>query len=1068
MNEQRQQAYLNLIQRLLNSSSGEEPQILQANRELLDADFLQMVGAEAQMLSQQGNENAANWLRNLAVELGEALGLSSPTVANPSEQDLQAYGQFLKEVLQATEESRGNLRVVYPLLVKNTAYLNPTLAEVLRDWATTTLPQMQPDEAQFFAAVVCEFSNLIQEFPLGDKASNMEIEIAGYEIVLTVLTRDAFPQNWATTQYNLGNAYSDRIVGDKRENLEQAIAAYSAALQFYTRDALPQDWAMTQNNLGIAYRNRIVGDKRENLEQAIAAYSAALQVYTRDAFPQDWAMTQNNLGNAYSDRIVGDKAENLEQAIASFSATLEVRTRDALPPNWATTQNNLGNAYSDRIVGDKRENLEQAIASFSAALQVYTRDAFPQQWAMTQNNLGSTYLYRIVGDKRENLEQAIASFSAALEVRTRDALPQDWATTQHNLGNAYSDRIVGDKRENLEQAIAAYSAALQVYTRDAFPQQWATTQNNLGNAYLYRIVGDKAENLEQAITSYSAVLQVYTRDAFPQDHAEALFNLGTTYQDAKRFTEAYTTFNRAIETVEFLRGEIVSGDETKRKQAEEWNKLYRRMVEVCLELDNITEAIEYAERSKNRNLVELILERDLKTIFPSEVVTQLEQLRDEIASGQDQLQNGKAENPKALAQHLQQLRQQRNDLQNRHLPIGYGFKLDQFQASLDDHTTVVEWYITNTGLETFIITRDSLQRLEVSNAAEQMDAVVDWVNEYRKAYYQTKDEWRNSLASRLSRLAEILHLEDILTLVPKTCSRLVLIPHRFLHLFPLHALPVANGNFLCDIFSSSVSYSPSCQLLQQVQLLERPDFQSLFAIQNPTEDLYREYEHDLGAVGAIKKQFTDAYILKKSNAIKSALLPLQENLQTVTPPEKLFGANCIFFFCHGYFDWESPLDSGLQLADENLTLADIIAHFDLRNCRLVTLSACETGLTDFSNISDEYISLPYGFLLAGSTNVVSSLWTVSATATALLMIKFYEELQQQSQIAVALNTAQSWLRNTTLQGFQDWLSQSRLERVWQRQLLKYFNQIQAKQGAMAKPFEKPYYWAAFCAIGKGE
>jgi hypothetical protein len=160
MNEQRQQAYLNLIERLLNSPSGEEPQILEANRELLDADFLQMLDAEAQMLSQQGNENAANWLRNLAVELGKALGLSSPTVANPSEQDLQAYRQFLSEVLQATADSRGDARVVYPLLVQNTAYLDQTLAEVLRHWATTTLPEIQPNEAQSIAGVIVDFSNL--------------------------------------------------------------------------------------------------------------------------------------------------------------------------------------------------------------------------------------------------------------------------------------------------------------------------------------------------------------------------------------------------------------------------------------------------------------------------------------------------------------------------------------------------------------------------------------------------------------------------------------------------------------------------------------------------------------------------------------------------------------------------------------------------------------------------------------------------------------------------------------------------------------------------------------------
>ncbi|MGH7998055.1 MAG: CHAT domain-containing protein [Brasilonema sp.] len=188
---------------------------------------------------------------------------------------------------------------------------------------------------------------------------------------------------------------------------------------------------------------------------------------------------------------------------------------------------------------------------------------------------------------------------------------------------------------------------------------------------------------------------------------------------------------------------------------------------------------------------------------------------------------------------------------------------------------------------------------------------------------------------------------------------------------------------------------------------------------------------------------------------------------SVTLNEELLQANCIFFFCHGYFDPIYPLDSGLQLADESLTLTDIIAHFKLENCRLVTLSACETGLTDFRNVSDEYIGLPSGFLLAGSTNVVSSLWAVSATATALLMIKFYEELQQQSNITLALNTAQRWLRDTTVKGFRDWVSKSPLSLVWQIELDKYFHEIEIDEGATYKPFESPYYWSAFCAIGKG-
>ncbi|WAN70220.1 tetratricopeptide repeat protein [Moorena producens JHB] len=43
-------------------------------------------------------------------------------------------------------------------------------------------------------------------------------------MALEVRTREAFPIDWAMTQNNLGNAYSERITGDKAQNLEEAFA----------------------------------------------------------------------------------------------------------------------------------------------------------------------------------------------------------------------------------------------------------------------------------------------------------------------------------------------------------------------------------------------------------------------------------------------------------------------------------------------------------------------------------------------------------------------------------------------------------------------------------------------------------------------------------------------------------------------------------------------------------------------------------------------------------------------------------------------------------------------------
>ncbi|WP_293113141.1 tetratricopeptide repeat protein [Moorena sp. SIO4G3] len=177
---------------------------------------------------------------------------------------------FLLDVLQATRDSNGDAQIVYPLLADNTDKIHPRLAELFRDWATTKLAEVKPNEAENIAAVIVDFSNLIQQFPLGEKASNSSIAITGYDVALTVITRKAFPEYWATTQHNLGIAYHNRITGPKAQNLENAIACYQLAKAVYTREAFPEQWAMTQNNLGNAYSERITGQKAQNLEKAFA------------------------------------------------------------------------------------------------------------------------------------------------------------------------------------------------------------------------------------------------------------------------------------------------------------------------------------------------------------------------------------------------------------------------------------------------------------------------------------------------------------------------------------------------------------------------------------------------------------------------------------------------------------------------------------------------------------------------------------------------------------------------------------------------------------------------------
>jgi CHAT domain-containing protein len=404
---------------------------------------------------------------------------------------------------------------------------------------------------------------------------------------------------------------------------------------------------------------------------------------------------------------------------------------------------------------------------------------------------------------------------------------------------------------------------------------------------------------------------------------------------------------------------------------------------------------------------------------------------------------------------------------------------------LSENTVIIEWYVLNDEILAFIVTNKGEVTVWQSQPEDQ-EALYDWGNQYLQNYYTQKDQWRNNLGASLQELAAILHIDEILTQIPKHCDQLILIPHLLLHFFPLHALPAnqnsKNSRYLLDLFPGGVSYAPSCQLLQQVQQRKRPDFQSLFAIQNPTGDLnYTDLE-----VQVIQSYFNTANVLKRTDATLTAIN--NSDLNTY---------HCAHFSCHGYFNLTNAGKSALILANaptadtptkpdserylnlragethdlEKCLTLDKIFALQLEKCRLVTLSACETGLIDFNNTSDEYIGLPSGFLLAGSKAVVSSLWTVSDLSTAFLMMKFYENLQIINSVSLALNQAQQWLRNLTTEEFAALLVK------YDSQIEEIFAQLPKEKRPVARailrrtckrephPFAAPFYWAGLTATG---
>jgi len=144
----------------------------------------------------------------------------------------------------------------------------------------------------------------------------------------------------------------------------------------------------------------------------------------------------------------------------------------------------------------------------------------------------------------------------------------------------------------------------------------------------------------------------------------------------------------------------------------------------------------------------------------------------------------------------------------------------------------------------------------------------------------------------------------------------------------------------------------------------------------------------------------------------------------------------VHFATHGLLDSRNPELSGLVLSlvdEEGRPQDGFLQLQDVYNMNLgadlVVLSACETGLGQQVE-GEGLVGLTRGFMYAGATRVVASLWRVDDEATAELMKKFYEGmLREGKRPAEALREAQQWMRTQ-------------------------------------KGWEAPYYWAGFVLHGE--
>ncbi len=415
--------------------------------------------------------------------------------------------------------------------------------------------------------------------------------------------------------------------------------------------------------------------------------------------------------------------------------------------------------------------------------------------------------------------------------------------------------------------------------------------------------------------------------------------------------------------------------------------VYHRLIESLFATQKLADAFDYLERSKSRALVDMLAgKKDFAsaTLDDEKVRALLARAENADLAARVQVVGGPASSSQrslTIAPAAREIEQVAPELAS--LVTVTSTPIAEIQARIPDDEALIEYYYDEKALYAFVLTRDGLQgaKLEVQGLEEDVRSLRDSIDD------EKSDKWRVASQSLYARLIKPI---EAITAKP----RLLIVAHAALHYLPFAALHDGNA-FLID--RASLRFLPSASVVKYLRTGKTAKTAGLLALGNP--DL-GDPKYDL--------RFAEEEALAVTQTVPLSRALVRKEATESALREFGSGFAYLHFATHGEFNAEAPLKSALLLAkdDKSDGLLTVGKLYSMRmDADLVTLSACETGLGKIAS-GDDVVGLTRGFLYAGASSIVASLWKVDDRGTAALMNRFYQNLKDGREKREALRQAQ--------------------------------------------------------------
>lgn len=815
------------------------------------------------------------------------------------------------------------------------------------------------------------------------------------------------------------------------QNLDNHVVALKTAqesLALWTTLGDKRNIARTYEQLGDCYQAQNI------LAEAAQSYEETLKIWRELNDPAGQASALINLA------FIDQRKAEPQSALSRFIEAQALIDEKAEPLKMGQISCGMAELYNVHGMP------EQGLSYYEKALDYNRQSKFAKAIWYATWGIGWTYYLQ------QKYPEALNQFQQSLTLLTKkDEVLK--AQTEEYMGRVYLE--TGDYPAALE----ALQLALDVYTRAANPKETARAQALVGS------VLERQGQLARARRNYLKALEIAERISDPVSAATIYHALGRIEMKSGNEQEAEAYLLHSIEVTEKLNRISTSRDLHTAFYGSVHDR-YQTYIEFLMIKARTSpgsgfdvRAFETSESARARSLAEFFratqvslapgIDHDLaekeKTL--RQIVEQKSEYRSKLLS-QKETPRSKEElglvnaDLSRLETEYKELIATINDrypaYQQITHPSAWSLRRIQDEVIQNDQTLLLEYSL---GLEksyAWAVTRNSIKvfelpgRTQINDAAKKLSGLLvlapgtDGESKLNEAAQDLSRMILAPLAAELNKQVIIVAADGGLNYVPfqilpQPSNNEPLVAN-------FEVINAPSASILGDLRRAAAQRRPATRLLaafgdpvfNQKQIAQNSTQQTVGMVRwrSALRDIRRDKQ--LFDPSTIPQLFfaarelanlrelagSDALVLTDVSATRDGLLKTD-----------LAQYAMLHLATHGIFDPDRPEDSGLLLSTTNrdgqqidgfLRLQDI---YELRApVELVVLSACETALG--RDVQGEgLVGVTRGFMYAGASSVVASLWKVDDAATAELMKLFYTNMLQRGMTpGEALRAAQNSIR----------------------------------------------------------